>query len=1262
MKRKVFRGWLRRGGCAVVMYSVLAGAVTPAHAISTGFYTGFVSQLPGVYTTPPDVNVMFTLDDSGSMAWEFIPDTTDLITDFWSNPRTAERVNTFKSTNRVWRYYRSPAGNPLYYNPDTRYTPWPFPGNDQRTYPGSSITAACRDADTPGLPAELATPPAVDAPVTCGITFNVAARVVQSSITDDGTQNTGYWPGTYFRYKGTTALQANGNYNQAASTNDAHWEKVEIRPGRTYPIVNGASAAKAAGRSDCAGASCTYEEEIQNFANWFTYYRTRMLMAKGGVAHAFARQGTNMRVGYATLHSGESTPNNIDGVPTRTVARGVRKFWNDPSDSTRRYRTDFFTRLYGAQAGNATPLRRAVDDVGRYFMRRGTGNPWAEDPANTLSAGNEYTCRRSFHILSTDGFWNTGAATGSAANDNDDFTGLRTPAKPDGTRYDFSDTIAASTTDDLLGRFTISPFRDNTGTANTLSDAAAYYWKTDLRDDLANRIVPSRQDPGFWQHLTMFTVGLGITGTGTVTKTDGTAADLSTQTRRDALVADKTPLRWTVPVDNSPDTGDDLVHAAMVGRGRYFSATNPTQLANGLSDALSEVADQPLDQASVAADAPQLRAGGKVYQATFSPSRWYGRMYAFTQDPTSGLVNNKPTDSTYTNPTQVWEASNKLPAHTSRNIFTSAGAAASGTTFLWGNLTAAQKSALDNDATLLDYLRGDGSREIANGGSLRDRSRYTVAGVTGGPLGDVVSGSPVKGPDAGGDYDRLPASDPAQALYGAYRAPDALQTLRNTLFFAANDGMMHAVDATTGIERFAYVPNAVYTVPRSTTAQLPENKLRMLADPSYAHRFTADGPPNVSDAFIGGAWRTLLTASNGAGARGIYAMDVTDTAVGAGGFGSGRILWEFTDSTHADMGFVPGYPHVVKMRNGAWAAIFGNGYDSARGQAKLFVVDVATGAVIREFAVGAQGDNGLGQPNFVLTSREVTTIYAGDLKGQLWKFDVSSSDPAQWNVAFGGNPLFRTPVASGMAQPIAVMPEIERHPQANGGVVVVFGTGKLFESSDSAPTSPPNVNLQTQSLYGIWDKPGETSGVGGARATVLQEQTWNAVVAPGLFGTTSSNAVDWTVKRGWYMDLAAGGERINLSPQIVRDTVFFVANTPTNVPCFDGGTSRIIALDPATGRAPSFAVFSTGNVRVTYSGVLTQPMFQFTEASGGAKSTVGSQYGRGDASGARRGGFEPSASKPPCDAVATAALSNTQLISETVKLCRKRRISWRQIR
>jgi type IV pilus assembly protein PilY1 len=1289
--------WYRpkRLATLIVLETFLLQAVTPAFAVSTG-YTGTISQLPAAYITPPIPNVMFTLDDSLSMYSNAIPDfltdggAIDLsgmpssddsnaiptlsgfarqFPDMWGADSEYLDFNYYSNANdtdkhRVGRYMRSSDGNPLYYNRKTRYRPWPLPSDDKNFHPNANVRAVNIHPTDP---------------------FNTGYRMDLTVRRGSGSSR--YWPATYMVKTSTAALPA-ANPNSAAST-AATFTKVEINS-----AVTSYNTPRPSDRTDCTTLTnaCSFDEELQNFANWLQYYRSRMLMAKGGVAAAFAKQANNLRVGFGTINSPASF--------------GVRTF-------SGANRTAFYNQMYpvgGSPSG--TPLRSAMDAVGKYFQRSDVGNPWAENPQSG-SVGTEYSCRRSFHILSTDGFWNGAASSAPGSANNDNFASQFTPYKPDNTtRFAYSNAAGS--------KWGVYPFADLA--SNTLADVAAYYWKTDLRPDPAmpNNVAESARDPAFWQHVSSFTVGLGISGSGTVRRqSDNTTTVpagqptghplkpyegqpwLSSSAIREWLVANRTEMVWPTPAAGAKTTGDDLVHAAMNSRGRYFSATNPTELANNLASALSEAADNPGDVASVAADAPQLRVGGRLYQATFSPSRWYGRLYAFNQSVSTGQVSNAPTDSTTTNPDQVWEASNKMPAHGSRNIFTFTGAAGGGAAFDWdAGLTTAQKTALGNDRKVLDFVRGDATNEVANGGLFRDRSRYTVAGVTGGVLGDVINGSPIKGPDAGGGYDRLPSSDGSQALYAAFRSGSGLDNMRNTMFLGANDGMLHAFNLVDGVERFGYVPNAAYDVRTSLAGR--ENKLQLLAtDLTGTHRFTVDGPPNVSDAFVGSAWKTVLTASTGAGARGVFALDVTNPAVGGTGFGTGKVMWEFTDANNADMGHVPAYPHVARMVDGTWVVIFGNGYDSTNGQAKLFILKLSDGSVLREIAVGTAGNNGLGQPNLLLNSnREVTAIYAGDLKGNLWKFDTSSSTAASWNAAFSATPLVTVTGPAGTLQPITVMPEITEHP--NGGAMITFGTGKLFETGDTATTNLPNVNLDTQSIYGIWDKPSETTGITLTtltRAALLQVQAAPTFSATATYAASSASAPAFGTQRGWAIDLGSGGERVNLAPQQVKKVLFVVANKPAPAdPCGAGGSAKVFVVDPVTGARPTFPVFDVNgdktftdaadggvNIRITRNGLLTQPIFQlpalasFTLPTGVTSSPL-TFFDRGQVTAARTGGVElarssggnlPAGVPNPCALLMTAALSDTSLETSDMQACGpggpggpssgKARISWRQL-
>jgi type IV pilus assembly protein PilY1 len=1210
-----------------------------------------VSQSPAVYTAQPDANVMFTLDDSGSMAADVIPDlltndapTYNLLAKYpqmWSSGSAYLNALYYEDgiTGSDARFLRSSASNPIYYDPRVTYTPWPDPTSDKLlTLPAADYTKVKIHKTDPRAAAEN--------------TINLGVQMAGTS----GNKNK-FWPATYYLYKGSVAYNVKAG-EAAAQNTSANFTKVEIQPsGGPYNLVTGHQ------RTDCGATSCTADQELKNFANWLQYYRNRMLMAKGGIAKAFAAQGTNLRVGLATINSGVLA---ADGSKNA----GVFQFQYPE-------RANFYTTLYDRALSTYTPLRKSLDTVGKYFsVTAGASDaqrlpsPYAFTPYKTLSP--EYDCRKNFNILSTDGYWNDAAASTEPAKDNDIFKGEKTPVAADGkTTYDYSD--------DAASKFQISPFADTSGSqSNTLADVAAYYWKNDLNPNLKNNLSPTVRDPAFWQHVTTFTVGLGITGTGTV-------AGLDDPVTRAALVTNRTAIDWPSITGDTPSTGDDLIRTSMVGRGRYFSATDPTTLANGLASALAEATDQPLSLAALAPASAGYFDGSKVYQGTFNPSQWYGRLYQFTQDA-KGVISTASGDA-------KWEASNAMPLPAARKIFSYNPDKKVGSTFDFstGGLTSTQQAAIDNSTDLLNYLRGDDAKEASkSGGIYRNRERYTVAGKVGGVLGDIVNSTPIIDTNTSVGYQRLPAKTPGAALYKAFR--DKLQTelpeYAKTVFVGANDGMLHAFETDKGVERFAFVPNAVFSVPRSVGGAT-EKKLKLLSNQAYDHRFTVDGPPQLSDAFFGkddatGSWRVVLNGTTGAGARSIFVTDVSKPEPSiAGGFGTGNILWEYSDATDsANMGYNLQYGHTALMANGQWALIFGNGYDSVDGQAVLYIRELYTGNEIATIKLGAKGiGNGLSQPNFVLKDRVAQTIYAGDLKGNLWKVDVSSDDKSKWGSAFVDStkvatPLFTTPTN----QPITVMPTLAfQHP--NGGTMVTFGTGKLYETEDLSTDSNVNVNLTTQAIYGIWDKTGEKTGISGV--TQLVQQSMNGGLAAAtdksLTGTTSL-AVDWTTKRGWYLNLkdSKSGERVNVNPQLTNPSskyspVAVVANTPAaSVPCQTGGSARVFYLDPYSGGAPAFGLVDAnqdssinssdkGYNVWSVSTLVTQPVFQAAKSA----STTGVGEAVDGRTGVRDGGREdiPTSGPGDCKKKATFGQSDTGTEDQYLNLCPalKGRITWRQI-
>ena len=339
---------------------------------------------------------------------------------------------------------------------------------------------------------------------------------------------------------------------------------------------------------------------------------------------------------------------------------------------------------------------------------------------------------------------------------------------------------------------------------------------------------------------------------------------------------------WPNPTSGSANRKiDDLWHATVNGRGTFVAAKDPGEFADGLKSALSTITDRVASASNVTANTTSLQTDSQVFQARFTSGQWTGELSAF------------PITDTGVSGTATWNASALIPAPGQRRIFTVNSSSGAGVEFKWGQISASQQSQLGSSAKL-SYLRGNQSQEQKAGGSFRNRSSR---------LGDIVHSSPVFVED------------------------------NNTLLVAANDGMVHVFNASTGVEIMAFVPSAVY-------ANLAE-----LTDPNYTHRYFVDGDIAVSTR-IQTPNQNLAVISLGRGGRALVGLDVTDPS----SFGGSDVKWEFS---HADLGLALGKPFIAKLNNGVTAAIVGNGYNSDSERAKLLIINLQTGALIKSIDTGA---------------------------------------------------------------------------------------------------------------------------------------------------------------------------------------------------------------------------------------------------------------------------------------------------------------------
>lgn len=655
-------------------------------------------------------------------------------------------------------------------------------------------------------------------------------------------------------------------------------------------------------------------------------------------------------------------------------------------------------------------------------------------------------------------------------------------------------------------------------------------------------------------------------------------------------------------VTNPPNPLDRMAVAGGTTSASY--ANNLTALNSTFNTIFSSIIAQSGAAAAVAMTSGSVTAGGKIYQGQFNSSDWSGDMIAYNTDATTGAIT-----------TVAWQAGTVINSQnydTGRKIITYKPSTASGIPFRWpANPASPTSTELDTSQTtaLTSNPSLDGTNPSDTGANRLNYLRGQT-GINGfrprliSVLGDIVNSAPsYVGAPAFNYPDNLEA-----ASYYAFRS--AYSSRAPMIYVGANDGMLHGFDATTGQEKLAYVPSKVYP------------NLAQLTSPNYNHRYYADGSPTVVDTFYSGAWHTTLVASLGGGGQGLYALDVTNPSTFSEANAGSIVKWEYND---ADLGYVYGQPSIVKLNTGQWAAVFSNGYNnseadgtaSTTGYAYLYIVDIGTGQLIKKISTKAGSvatPNALATPTLVDANGDGTVdyAYAGDLQGNMWKFDlcnannqgVCASNTNGWAVAFGTSttplPLFTARDASNNPQPITSSAEVTRF-YSGDGYQLFFGTGKYLENGDIATTG-------TQTFYSVWDKGLSPSTISGR--SVLQEQTitTTTTVSGNEYRTTSSNAVAWDglvpggTMRGWYMDLPASGERVVSDPALYDNRVLFTTLIPNATACSGGGDGWLMELDSVTGAALGGATFDVdGNGVVNTDDNLGTPGVY---ASGVKKSSI----------------------------------------------------------
>ncbi|OUR73990.1 hypothetical protein A9Q78_01870 [Methylophaga sp. 41_12_T18] len=627
-------------------------------------------------------------------------------------------------------------------------------------------------------------------------------------------------------------------------------------------------------------------------------------------------------------------------------------------------------------------------------------------------------------------------------------------------------------------------------------------------------------------------------------------------------------IGFALPVGTEPTALDSI--ASSGGTNTAYLASDSDSLQATFDIIFSDILAKTGASSSAATNSTSLSSNSFIYQARFNSGDWAGELLA---KPISlaGIIGDISDEG-------GWNAATQLNAMSpaSRVILTYGRDSKDGIPFTWTDISAqtdtTAKDLLNTDpvtstadglgANRVDYLRGG----TGNGSAASFRSDRN------GKLGDIVHSTPyyVGAPNAGYNDTEMPD-------YSTFQADNSSR--QAILYTGANDGMLHGFNASTGDEVLAYIPLGVFS------------KLNLLTASGYGstvpHRYFVDGAPMVADADVDG-WKTILAGGLNGGGQGIYALDVTDPATFAENTAADTVLWEFTDEDDADLGYTYIQPNnnfltnqsnqIAKMANGEWAVIIGNGYNnteadghaSSTGHAALFVLFIEKGIdgswatsgdyiKIDTEAGSTTTPNGLATPTPVDTDGDgkMDTVYAGDLEGNMWKFDLSDIAPSKWTSAFktgqDPKPLYIAMDIGGNEQAITSAPLVTRHP--DGGYLIGFGTGKYLEHNDISSTA-------SQSIYGIWDQAAVVSNRSSlVEQTIIELQTINF----DHYRITSSNTVDYTSKKGWFMDLPESGERVDVNP-VIRDQRFvFATRTPSSAACVAGGTSWLMELDYLTG-------------------------------------------------------------------------------------------------
>ena len=841
------------------------------------------------------------------------------------------------------------------------------------------------------------------------------------------------------------------------------------------------------------------------------------------------------------------------------------------------------TEIQALNAKGSTPLAEAYYEVTNYFagkapqyLNKGVPPTNADRIRDntvhvTLNNGRyvspiQYRCQKNYTIVMTDG----------KPQLDTYFPGFPTTQRSYNINSSFDPDDLVGGDGNYDGKNDDGPDNAGWGVYYYLDDMAKYAWDTDLRkvgidgalNDLTGVSFDDTGNNGEFttQNLKTFTVGFTL---------------------------DINMLRAAADYGkggsgNGDFDGDGDVDQDDADNDHYYTATNKQELNTAFQTALDQIKVENISTTTATTSSNILSTDLRLYQTRFVNNKWIGELVS------SKVLDNAGVQEV----TQEWVAPSSFPSNWATRVVDMG--IKDGKAFKWKKFTSTEKKDWfntesdpnkNNSEKVVEYLRGKQAKDITE---VTFRTRE-------GLMGDVVNSSPVfVGPPKSAEY----ANTDLKASFATFvtRYNSTTSPRASMIYVGANDGMLHGFD-TAGNEKIAFIPSKV----------IPN--LKDLSRPDYSHRFYVDGnidAANVRAEFQTGtdSWRTVLLGSLRRGGQSIFALDVTDPSIFVNGNSDAddaragkTFMWEFSDSNlkappsgstkynvDSDLGYTYSKPQIMRLNDDKFYAVFGNGYNnteadgsaSTTGDAVLYILDIATGAIVKKITTGygmskdPSGNsmaNGFGDvrgfDGGVRSAQgkadgKIDYVYAGDLFGNLWKFDLTSKTPADWGYVAekkadnslnpDRNPLklFTAKDSTNKAQPITA--QVEVHKLNNGEVMIYFGTGKLLEEKDTKA-----ANISTQSFYGIVDKNVEIT----SRASLLEQSIiyqGYSTFGSGADAITKEVRATTEFKRsasqpGWFMDLHrpvydnAGtvsylqeGEQVITGVRLVDNYLYFIAN------------------------------------------------------------------------------------------------------------------------